>query len=102
MPNDTQKQSVHQDKWAPSGFQSEDFLAMIHLEIPPEKVPGISGAKAAVDKEWQKLFDMNTFDLKRVMSQKDIKAMYKARNNEPVHVGSLRTICHEKNAEMQK
>jgi hypothetical protein len=65
---------------------------MIHLEIPPEKVPGISGAKAAVDKEWQKLFDMNTFDLKRVMSQKDIKAMYKARNNEPVHFGSLRTI----------
>ena len=52
--NAAPKQRAHQERWAPAGFQSEDFLAMIHLEIPPEKVPGISGAKAAVDKEWKK------------------------------------------------
>lgn len=97
----TKQQRAHQERWAPAGFQSEDFLAMIHLEIPPEKVPSISGAKAAVEKEWTKLFDMKTFDLERVTSLKDIQAMYK-KANEPVHFGSLRTICHEKNAEMKK
>ena len=91
----------HQERWAPAGFQSEDVLAMIHLEIPPEKVSGISGAKAAVDKEWDKLVDMSTFDSKAAMGFEAIKKMYKAKS-EPVHFGTLRTICHEKNAEMQK
>ena len=42
-----------------------------------------------------------TFDLDSVKGLEDIKKMYE-KAQKPVHFGSLRTICHEKNAEMMK
>ena len=70
---------AHQERWVAAGMQTEDFLAMIHTEIPVEKVFGIPGAKDAVDKEWKKLFDINSFALDKVMGLEDIKKMYKKK-----------------------
>ena len=39
-PSGAPEHRAHQERWAPAGFQSEDFLAMIHLEIPPDKSSG--------------------------------------------------------------
>ena len=36
-------------------------MAMIHTAIPDAQVYKIPGAKAAVDKEWDKLFGINAF-----------------------------------------
>ena len=84
---------AHQQKIAPIFDQSEDFLAMIHTEIPPEKISRISGAQAAVDKEWQKLFDEVTFDLSSVKPREKVKTEYKDRN-EPVHFGPYILFSH--------
>ena len=88
-------------KYACAGTESEDYLAMIHTEIPVEKVFGIPGAKAAVDKEWDKLFRIESFDLDRVMAHKDIVAMY-AKVGKPVRFGLLRTVCNDKGSELER
>ena len=50
------------------GDMSEEFMALIHTAIPDAKMYRIPGAKAAMDKEWKKLFDMNAFGLDEVMT----------------------------------
>ena len=75
--------------------QSEEYYALIHTAIPDKKVYQISGAKAAVDKEWDKLFKLGTFDLSTVAEKRDIVQRYK-RKKEKVHFGTLRSLCHEK------
>ena len=56
---------------------SEEYYALIHTAIPDKKVFDIPGAKAAVDKEWDKLFRINAFDLDSVANKRDIIARYK-------------------------
>ena len=55
-----------------SDKQSEEYYALIHIAIPDKKVYQIPGAKAAVDKEWDKLFQLGTFDLSTVAEKRDI------------------------------
>ncbi len=74
------------DKTAPSNHQerenylgeiSEEFQAMIHTAVPDSKVYGIPGAKAALDKEWKKLFDMDAFAIDEVMEYQAVVEKYK-------------------------
>ena len=58
----------HQERHAMMGDMSEEFMALIHTAIPDAKMYRIPGAKAAMDKEWKKLFDMNAFGLDEVMT----------------------------------
>ena len=51
----------HQERQAFLGDTSEEFMAMIHTAIPDGQVYKIPGAKAAVDKEWDKLFGIDAF-----------------------------------------
>ena len=60
----------HQERWAAAGMQTEDLLAMVLTEVPVEKVFGVPGAKAAVDKEWGKLIRIRSFDLSKVKAHK--------------------------------
>ena len=81
------------------GEMSEEFMALIHTAIPDAKMYKIPGAKAAIDKEWKKLFDMNAFGMDEVMEHKKIVEKY-AKMDKKVHFGTLRTICHEKHSEL--
>ena len=65
-----------------------------------KKAMNIPRARQAVDKEWDKPFDMVTLDLDSVEPREKVRKEYKVRK-EPVHSSSLRTMCHEKNAEIK-
>ena len=90
----------HAEHHASLGLNTEEFQAMIHTAIDPAKVNMMPGAKAAVDKEWKKLFDLNAFALDEMMDQDDVIEYYD-KLGKPVHFGSVRALCHEKHSELQ-
>ena len=60
----------------------------------------IPAAKAAVDKEWEKLEKLSAEDLTKVRSKEVIdEARTKGAK---VHFASLMDICHLKNAELEE
>jgi hypothetical protein len=63
-----------------SDRQSEEYFALIHTAIPDNKVYNILAAKEAIDKEWDKLFRLGTFDLSTVEEKRDVAKRYKANN----------------------
>ena len=60
-----------------SDRQSEEYYALIHTAIPDNKVYKILVAKEAIDKEWDKLFRLGTFDLSTVEEKRDVAKRYK-------------------------
>ena len=72
---------------------------MIHTAIDPGKVNFIPDAKKAVDKEWQKLFDLKAFALDE-MQEREAVSLYYDELGKPVHFGSVRALCHEKHSEL--
>ena len=60
----------------------------------------ILAAKAAVDKEWEKLDKISAWNLTNVRSKKEV--IDEARmSGATVHFASLMDICHLKNAELE-
>ena len=60
----------------------------------------IPAAKAAVDKEWEKLENFPAWDLTKVRSKAEV--IDEARTSgAKVHFASLMDICHLKNAELE-
>ena len=60
----------------------------------------IPAAKAAVDKEWEKLDKISAWNLTKVKSKKQV--IDEARTSgATVHFASLMDICHLKNAELE-
>ena len=60
----------------------------------------IPAAKAAVDKEWEKLEKISAWNLTKVRSKKEV--IDEARTiGAKVHIASLMDICHFKNAELE-
>ena len=60
----------------------------------------IPAAKAAVDKEWEKLEKISTWNLTKVKSKK--RVIDEARTSGiKVHFASLMDMCHLKNAELE-
>ena len=60
----------------------------------------IPAAKAAVDKEWEKLEKISAWNLTKVRSNKEV--IDEARTNgAKVHFATLMDICHLKSAEME-
>ena len=59
----------------------------------------VLAAKAAVDKEWEKLEKISAWNLTKVTSQKEV--IEEARTSgSKVHFASLMDICHMKNFEL--
>ena len=60
----------------------------------------IPAAKAAVDKEWEKLEKFSAWNLTKVKSKKEV--IDEARTSgATVHFASLMDICHLKSAELE-
>ena len=67
----------------------------VHKFIPVPPATKIPAAKAAVDKEWEKLEKISAWDLTKVRSKK--KVIDEARTTgAKVHFASLMDICHLK------
>ena len=91
----------HQDHISGKGNNSLQHYNLVHKFIPMPQALKIPAAKAAVDKEWEKLKEISAWNLTKVRSKKEV--IDEARTSgAKVHFASLMDICHLKNAEHQK
>ena len=92
--------SNHEDHIAGKGENSLQHYNLVHKFIPMPQAMKIPAAKAAVDKEWEKLEKISAWNLTKVKSKKQV--IEEARTSgATVHFASLMDICHLKNAELE-
>ena len=90
----------HEDHIARKGENSLQHYNLVQKLIPMPQAVKISAAKAAVDKEWEKLEKISAWNLTKVKSEKQV--IDEARmSGATVHFASLMDICHLKNAELE-
>ena len=90
----------HEDNIAGKGDKSLQHYNLVHKFIPTLQAVKIPAAKAAMDKEWEKLEKISEWNLMKVKSKKQV--IDKARTSGvTVHFASLMDICHLKNAEFE-
>ena len=92
--------NYHEDHIAGKGINSLQHYNLVHKFIPMPQAMKIPAAKAAVDKEWEKLEKIWAWNLTKVRSKKEV--IDEARKSgAKVHFASLMDICHLKNAELE-
>ena len=90
----------HEDHIAGTGGNSLQHYNLVHKFIPMPQAMKIPAAKAAVDKEWEKLDKISAWNLTKVRSKKEV--IDEARTSDAtVHFASLMDICLLKNAELE-
>ena len=90
----------HEDHTAGKGEKSLQHYNLVHKFTPMPQAMKIPAAKAAVDKEWEKLKKFSAWSLTKVRSKKQV--IDEARTSgATVHFASLMDICHLKNAELE-
>ena len=90
----------HEDHIAGKGDNSLQHYNLVHKFIPVPEAMKIPAAKAAVDKEWEKLEKISAWNLAKVKSKKQV--INEARNKgNTVHVASSMDLCHLKNSELE-
>ena len=82
------------------GENSLQHYNLVHKFIPMPQAMKIPAAKAAVDKEWEKLEKIFAWNLTKVRSKKEVIDEAKT-SGATVHFASLMDICHLKNAELE-
>ena len=96
----TRMRMHHEDHIAGKGENSLQHYNLVHKFIPMPQAVKIPEAKAAVDKEWEKLEKISAWNLTKVKSKKQV--IDEARTSgATVHFASLMDICHLKNAELE-
>ena len=90
----------HEDHVAGKGDNSLQHKNWVHKLIPMSQAMKIPAAKAAVDKEWEKLEKIPAWDLTKVRSKKEVIDEARTKGAK-VHFASLMDICHLKNAELE-
>ena len=92
--------SNHEDHIAGKGENASQHFNLVHKFIPFPQAMKIPAAKAAVDKEWEKLEKISAWNLTKVKSKKQV--IEEARTSgATVHFASLMDTCHLKNAELE-
>ena len=90
----------HEDHIAGKGENSLQHYNLVHKFILMPQAMKIPAAKAAVDKECEKLEKISAWNLTKVKSKKQV--IDEARTSgATVHFASLMDICHLKNAELE-
>ena len=90
----------HEDHIAGKGYNSLQHYNLVHKFIPMPQAMKIPAAKAAVDKEWEKLEKFSAWNLTKVKSKKEVIDEVRT-SGAKVHFASLMDICHLKNAELE-
>ena len=94
-------ESVHNEKFTRSGSTSYDSYVMVHAPIKSDKAMQIPEAKAAIQKEWDKLHMKRTWLIETVQELDDVKNKA-AKEKRKVHFGTLMPLCHQKNSELSE
>ena len=92
--------NYHEDHIAIKGENSLQHYTLVHKFIPMPQAMKIPAAKAAVDKEWEKLEKISAWNLTKVTSKKTVIDEAKTAGA-TVHFAFLMDICHLKNAELE-
>ena len=90
----------HEDHIAGKGDNSLQHYNLVHKFIPMPQAMKIPAAKAAVDKEREKLEKIPAWNLTKVRSKSEVIDEARTKGAK-VHFASLRDICHLKNAELE-
>ena len=90
----------HEDHIAGKGENSLQHYNLVHKFILMPQAMKFPAAKAAVDKEWEKLEKISAWNLTKVRSKKEVINEAKT-NGAKVHFASLMDISHLKNAELE-
>ena len=90
----------HEDHIAGKGDSSLQQYNLVHKFIPMPQAMKIPAAKAAVDKEWEKLEKISAWNLTQVRSKKEVIDEARTKSAK-VLFASLMDICHWKNAELE-
>ena len=82
------------------GDNSLTHYNLVHKFIPMPQVMKIPDAKAALDKEWEKLEKSPAWNLDKMKSKKDV-ILEAQKEKRKVHFATPMDICHLKNAELE-
>ena len=94
------KPHYHEDHIAGKGENSLQHYNLVHKFIPMPQAMKNLAAKAAVDKEWEKLEIISAWNLTKVRSKSEV--IDEARTSgATVHFASLMDIYHLKNADLE-
>ena len=92
--------NYHEDHVAGKANNSLQHYNLVHKFIPLPQAMKIPAAKAAVDKEWEKLEKIPAWNLTKVRSKKEVIDEARTKGAK-VHFASLMDICHLENAELE-
>ena len=85
----------HEDHIAGNGDNSLQHYNLVHKFIPMPQAMKIPAAKAAVDKEWEKLEKISAWNLTKVRNKSEVIDEARTSGAE-VHFASLMDMCHLK------
>ena len=92
--------NYHEDHVAGKGDNSLQHYNLVHKFIPMPQAMKFPAAKAAVDKEWEKIEKIPAWNLTKVRCKSEV--IDEARTmGAKVHFASLMDICRLKNAELK-
>ena len=99
-PQECVWKNLIEDHISGKGDNSLQHYNLVHKFIPMPQAMKIPAAKAAVDKEWEKLEKIQVWDMTKVRNKSEVidEAGTKGKK---VHFASLMDICHLKNAELE-
>ena len=100
MPMGNSIPHYHQDHIAGKGDKSLQHYNLVHKLIPMPQAMNNPAAKAAVDKEWEKLEKISAWNLTKVRSKREVIDEAKT-SGATVHFATKMDICHLKNAELE-
>ena len=92
--------NYHEDHIAGEGDNSLQHENLVHNFISMPHAMKIPAAKAAVDKEWEKLEQIPAWNLTKVRNKTEVIDEARMKGGK-VHFASLMDICHLKNAELE-
>ena len=92
--------NYHEDHIAGRGDNSLQHYNLVHKFILVPQAMKIPAAKAAVDKEWEKMEKFSAWNLTKVRSKSEVIDETRTKGAK-VHFASLMDICHLKNAELE-
>ena len=90
----------HEDHIAGKGMNSLSRYNLVHTFIPMPQAMKIPAAKAAVEKEWEKLENVPAWQLTKVRNKSEVVADAR-HEGRTVHFASLMDLCHLKNSELE-
>ena len=97
----TSSSHVHPPSVHRSGSTGSFHYGLVHKLVSIQEALKIPDAKAAVDKQWEKLKNIPAWDVKKVRSKSEVVRQAKIEGK-PVHFANLMDLCHLRNAELEK